>query len=285
MSKGILITGCNGQLGKALKSAFPKADSMSRQDLDISNISQLEAIDWTKYEIILNAAAYVNADHSETDEGREMTWRINAEGPRNLAKIAIENNLKLIHFSSEYVFDGKNENHNEDEAFTPLSVYGQAKAAADLAVSMVPKHYIIRTTWVVGDGHNFVRTMKKLADMRINPKVVDDQYGRITFTSELVRFVQHIIKYDIPYGTYNISNTGKIRSWAEIAALTFSFAGYDEKRVEYISTDEYSRDKIPFAPRPINSDLDLSKAQLTGFVGQDYEPLMKKYVIGLETSL
>jgi dTDP-4-dehydrorhamnose reductase len=277
----VLITGCNGQLGKALVAQYPAATAMSREKLDISNIKQVEAVDWARYDVVINAAAYVNADHSETVEGRGMTWQANAVGPRNLAKAAIEHDLQLIHISSEYVFDGSKEDHTEDESFTPLSVYGQAKAAGDLAVSLADKHYILRTTWVVGDGHNFVRTMKKLADMRINPKVVNDQFGRLTFVSEIVRAVDYILQNDVPYGTYNVSNAGKVRSWAEIAAHVFGLAGHDKERVSFISTEEYSKEKQPFAPRPVHSELNLSKLQKLGFKSQDYEDLLKEYVLGL----
>ena len=120
--------------------------------------------------------------------------------------------------------------------------------------------------------------MAKLADMRINPKVVDDQYGRLTFTSELARATKHLIGNKVASGTYNVSNTGRIRSFADIAALTFEMAGHDPKRVQYISTEEYKKDKEPFAPRPVHSDLDLTKIQRTGFESEDYEPLMRKYI-------
>lgn len=279
--RGILITGCNGQLGKALVEKYPGATATSREDLDISDSEQVKAVDWSKYHTIINAAAYVNADESETKEGREKTWRVNAVGPRNLAEVAIKHNLHLIHVSSEYVFDGTKDNHSEDEMVAPLSVYGQAKAAGDIAVSLVPKHHILRTSWVVGDGHNFVRTMKRLADMRVDPRVVHDQFGRLTFVSELVRAIDHIIKNKVESGVYNISNSGKIKSWAEIAADTFELAGHSRDRVKQITTDEYKSDKQHFAPRPQNSDLDLSKIQDTGFESQDYEPLLKQYVLGL----
>jgi dTDP-4-dehydrorhamnose 3,5-epimerase len=282
MSRRYLITGCNGQLGKALAAMYPEATALGRVELDIANLEQVRAIDWSKYDVIINGAAYVNADHSETSEGRETTWKANAVGPRNLAEVALANDLHLIHVSSEYVFDGTRQNHAEDEPFSPLSVYGQSKAVADLAVSLVAKHHIIRTTWVVGDGHNFIKTMKNLADMRIDPKVVDDQFGRLTFVSELVRAIDHLLERDIESGTYNVSNTGKIKSWAEIAADTFEYASHDRSRVKYITTEEYSRDKKPFAPRPVYSDLDLTKIQNTGFESHDYEPLLKAYVEGLE---
>jgi dTDP-4-dehydrorhamnose reductase len=278
----IAILGSNGQLGRELVKHYPSADAYGHKDLDISDPVQVDGINWSQYDTIINAAAYVNADNSQTPEGEILTWKANFLGPTNLAKVAIKNNLHLIHFSSEYVFNGDISNHSEDEPFSPLSVYGKTKAAADEVVSKVPNHHILRTTWVVGDGHNFVKTMTKLADMRIDPKVVDDQFGRITFTSELVRAVDHILNNEVATGTYNLSNSGKIRSWADIAALTYEMAGHDPSRVIPISTAEYSSDKKNFAPRPTHSDLDLSKIQATGFVSEDYEPLMQSYIDGLE---
>ena len=282
MSERILITGGNGQLGKALSQEYKDATSLDKTDLDIADMKQVEAIDWRRFNTIINAAAYVNADHSETPEGRKITWESNAIGPRNLAKIALKHNLHLIHVSSEYVYDGETDNHLETEIFSPLSVYGQTKAAADLAVSLVPNHHILRTSWVVGDGHNFIKTMKNLGDMRIDPKVVDDQYGRLTFTSELTRAVNHILENNLEAGTYNLSNSGKIRSWADIATLAFKMAGHSEDRVKRISTEEYKRDKETFAPRPKYSALDLSKIQSTGFESRDYEPLVEEYINSLE---
>ncbi len=278
MNKKIFIIGRNGQLGKALVDKYPEATAVGREELDISDMEQVTSIDWSKYEVIINAAAYVNADYSETNEGREVTWEANAVGPRNLTKIALDRDLHLIHVSSEYVFDGTKTNHDENEPFTPLSVYGQSKSAGDIAVSLAPKHHILRTSWVVGDGHNFVKTMKNLADMRIDPKVVNDQFGRLTFVSELVRAIDFILENNVEYGTYNLSNVGQIKSWAEIAADVFEFAGYERSRVSSISTEEYRKDKKYFAARPKNSDMNLVKIQLTGFESQDYEPLLKEYV-------
>lgn len=281
MSDRYLITGANGQVGRAIQKIFPEAKALGREDLDISDIRQFKNIDWRKYDVIINAAAYVNADESETLKGREKSWGVNAVGPSNLSKVAIEHGIHLIHISSEYVFDGTKSNHLEDESFTPLSVYGQSKSAGDIVVSVVPKHHILRTSWVVGEGHNFVKTMKKLADMRINPKVVGDQYGRLTFASEIVRAIEYILKNDVEYGTYNISNSGEIKSWAEVAKDVFELSGHDRSRVITITTEEYMRDKHPFAPRPTNSDMDLSKIRLTGFQSVDYGPLLEDFVSDL----
>lgn len=281
MKKKIVIVGSNGQLGSALAARYPEATALSRDDLDISNTAQVESFDWASFDIIMNAAAYVNADLSETDEKRSQTWLANANGPRNLTQAALLHDLTLVHFSSEYVFDGSVKNHDENESFTPLSVYGQSKAAGDLVTSIAPKHYILRTTWVVGNGHNFVRTMARLARLRIDPKVVNDQYGRLSFTDEIARAVDHLLEHACPYGTYNVTNSGDVKSWADIAADVFEYAGFDRHRVKYISTEEYSADKTPFAPRPIHSDLNLDKLTATGFISADYAPMMKDFVLSL----
>ena len=147
--------------------------------------------------------------------------------------------------------------------------------------SLVPKHYILRTSWVVGDGHNFPKTMKRLADMRIDPKVVNDQFGRLTFASEIARATKHLLDNKSEYGLYNISNSGPIKSWYDIAADVFEYAGHDRNRVRPVSTAEYAAEKPGFAPRPENSDMDLSKIRNTGFVPRDYEPMLEEYIKSL----
>lgn len=278
----ILITGSKGQLGKALAEYYSNATSLSKEALDISNSAQVDSFDWSQYDCIINAAAYVNADESETPEGRLRTWSVNASGVQNLVRAAAKNNILLVHISSEYVFDGSIKNHLEDEPFSPLSVYGETKAAADIVVSLLPRHYILRTTWVVGEGHNFVRTMKRLADMRIDPKVVNDQFGRLTFVEEIVRGIDHLLAKNAPFGTYNVSNSGQIKSWADIAADVFELSGHDPERVKPISTEEYKSGKLHFAPRPRYSDLDLTKIQNTGFISRDYHPLLRSYVESIQ---
>ncbi len=283
MSEKLFITGGDGQLGSALAKKYPMATVKNREAFDITDPDHIDAVDWSAYDVIINGAAFVNADGSETQPGLEKAWRVNAEGPRNLARVALRNGLHFIHFSSEYVFDGTKRSHQEDEPFSPLSVYGQSKAAGDIAVSLVPEHHILRTTWVVGEGHNFVKTIKTVGDLRTDPTVVNDQFGRLTFTSELVRAVDHILENSIEPGTYNLSNSGEIRSWADIAALAFKYAGHDSARVIPVSTEEYAKTRRVFAARPVHSDLDLSKIQRTGFVSLDYLPLLEQYVKSLET--
>ncbi len=166
----------------------------------------------------------------------------------------------------------------------PLGVYGQTKAAADQIVATVPQHYIVRTSWVIGDGRNFVRTMLSLAARGVDPSVVDDQFGRLTFTSELARAIRHVTETRAPYGTYNLSGSGSVSSWAEVAQRTFALAGHDPKRVSGVSTEKYfANATAPVAPRPARSVLDLAKIESTGYVPVDADEMLANYV-RLETA-
>ena len=118
--------------------------------------------------------------------GAGRAWAANAAAPATLARLAAEHGFTLVHYSTEYVFDGTVEPHTEDEPLSPLGVYAQTKAAGDIAVAAAPRHYVLRTSWVIGDGKNFVRTMQPLAANGVSPTVVDDQVGRLTFTERAV---------------------------------------------------------------------------------------------------
>ena len=280
MSKKYVIIGSGGQLGTELRKKYPEALAVDYPEIDITSDESLSKIDWQNYTTILNAAAWTDVDGAEKPENYERVSAINAKGPQKLAEIALGNNLTLFHISSDYVFDGKQKKHSETELFSPLSVYGETKAAGDQAIidSGLEKYYIIRTSWVVGEGKNFIKTMFELAHRGIKPRVVNDQFGRLTFTSELVRAIDYIIKTQVEYGTYNVTDSGPIKNWYEIAADTYELAGFSRNDVTGISTDEYFAGKEFIAPRPINSDLDLSKIQATGFESESYEPLMEKYI-------
>ncbi len=273
----LLITGSKGQLGKALLDKYPGARAVDIDELDISNIEELNKYNWNGIKIIINAAAYTNVDGAETPEGRIIAWQANAVAPRNLVKIALKKDICLVHISTDYVFDGKQDEHSEEELFSPLSVYGESKAAGDIAINLLPKHYILRTSWVIGDGKNFVRTMLELGEKGINPSVVDDQIGRLTFTSELVRAIDYLLFNHCEYGTYNVSNSGKPNSWADITRNIFRLAELSNK-VTNISTEEYYKDKVGIAPRPLNSTLNLNKLNRTKFISHDWEEVLAEYI-------
>jgi dTDP-4-dehydrorhamnose 3,5-epimerase len=278
----ILIVGSNGQLGRALQARYPKALAVDRDELDISDWKSVEAYDWSKIDIILNAAAYTKVDAAETDEGREAAWQVNAVAPAYLARIAHDKDIILVHVSSDYVFDGTKVPHSETESYTPLGVYGCSKAAGDIAVSTAPKHYILRTSWVIGDGPNFVRTMMGLAAKDISPSVVSDQVGRLTFSTTLTDAIVHLISSQPEYGIYNVTDDGEPASWADVTRAIFKELGRDDLTVTDTTTEAYFADKTAvgakISPRPLGSALDLSKIKTTGFELPQWREELAKYI-------
>ena len=273
----IFITGANGQLGRALKAKYPGAQSADIDQLDITNAESVANFDWSQIKIILNGAAYTNVDGAETAEGRVAAWNVNAVAVANLVKIAAEHDITLVHASTDYVFDGTKDPHTEDEPFSPLGVYAQSKAAGDIAVGLASKHYILRSSWVVGDGPNFVRTMLGLGAKGRAPTVVADQVGRLTFTTELVKAIDYLLVTQAAYGTYNASNVGEPASWADITRAIFKTAGYD-LAVTDTTTQEYFAGKTGIAPRPLKSTLALDKLEATGFRPNDWHEDLANYI-------
>jgi dTDP-4-dehydrorhamnose reductase len=276
-SRKTLILGSGGQLGKALREEFPEAEFADRSTFDITKPESWGNRNWRQYQTIINAAAYTKVDLAET-EGRADAWAINATAVGNLAKLATENQLTLVHISSDYVFDGSKEIHDEDEPFSPIGVYGQSKAAGDIAAATVPNHYIIRTSWVIGEGNNFVNIMKSLADKGINPSVVDDQIGRLTFTPDIAKAIRHLLTTKPPTGTYNLSSDGDTASWSTIAQRVFKLIGHDASRVTEVSTKKYYQGKDGIAARPLQSTLDIAKIQRTGFMPQPWDTALAEYL-------
>jgi dTDP-4-dehydrorhamnose reductase len=271
----IFITGANGQLGLALQAQYPGAKKADHAELDITDEQAVFAYDWSGIRYILNAAAYTNVDGAETN--KEAAWKVNAEAVKYLAEVATKYDMTLVHISTDYVFDGNKTSHVETEELTPLSEYGKSKAEGDKAASSTPKYYILRTSWFIGEGNNFVRTMLKLGKKGIEPKVVADQIGRLTFASELVRAIDLLLTKNPGYGVYNVSNGGDPASWADITREIFKDAGFD-LQVTDTTTSEYFAGKDNIAPRPINSVLDLSKIKSIGFEPRDWREDLAEYI-------
>ncbi|MCA9348311.1 NAD(P)-dependent oxidoreductase [Candidatus Saccharibacteria bacterium] len=277
MSSNIFIVGANGQLGTALRQKYPEARYADTAELDITDKQAVGNFDWSGIDTLINSAAYTNVDGAETLEGRRLAWAVNADAVANLVAVAAQHNMTIVHISTDYVFDGTENIHNEDEAFSPLSVYGASKSAGDLVVSLAPKFYILRTSWVIGEGKNFVRTMLELGKKGINPTVVSDQIGRLTFTSELVRAINHLLSSNPNYGTYNVTNSGVSTSWAEITREIYKLSGLDNT-VTDISTADYFKNKENVAPRPLKSTLSLDKIQSTGFESKNWTEDLTEYL-------
>lgn len=277
----VVILGANGQLGTALQALYPDAVAMDSKELDLTDAPHVSAYDWSGVEVVLNAAAYTAVDTAETPEGRIAAWKVNAVAVANLAAVATLHDITLVHVSSDYVFDGTAAVHAENESFAPLGVYGQTKAAGDIAAATTPKHYIVRTSWVVGDGNNFVKTMKMLAEKGVKPSVVNDQIGRLTFTDTLAAGIKHLVGSDAEYGTYNLSNDGEPGSWADIAKLVYGQVGASADDVTGVTTAQYYQGKEYISPRPLQSTLDLAKITATGFTPEDWRNELASYVQGL----
>lgn len=281
--KKILVVGADGQLGKALRALYEGDESVEfagRAEFDLGNEDAYRARNWKNYSTIINAAAYTAVDVAETAEGRAAAWAINVAAVSRLARTAVEHDLTLVHVSSDYVFDGGRDVHDEMEPFTPLGVYGQTKAAGDAIVGVVPRHYIVRTSWVIGDGNNFVRTMAGLALRGVKPSVVNDQTGRLSFTEDIASGIRHLLETGASYGTYNLTNDGEPQTWADIAADVYELVGESREAVTGVSSAEYFKGKDA-APRPLNSTLDLSKIASQGYAARNSQDALKEYVRGL----
>ena len=296
-----LVTGASGQLGRAIKKLAEERDVVgyfdfcNRDEFDISNPDGYSKVDWSLYGTVINCGAYTAVDAAETSEGRRIAWAANALGPALLAKACTEHGVTLVHVSSDYVFDGVEERHVEDEPYSPLGVYGQTKAAGDIAVANCPRHYIVRSSWVIGEGKNFVKTMALLSDRCADPDdcltrvtVVDDQLGRLTFTRDMAEGIFWLLGYregdgepsaPCAYGTYNLTGSGAVVSWADIAAKVFELCNGNEDAVGPVSTAEYyANARGPISPRPAYSVLDLSKLEAAGFTPLDWNVELVEYL-------
>lgn len=275
-----MILDAGGQLGRALTSANLSALALRSCDLDITSTEAVAGLNLSGVDLLVNAAAYTAVDRAESD--RSAAWAVNATGLANLARAAVRADVGFVHVSTEYVFDGTTRGPVPVEApLSPLNVYGASKAAGELAASIAPRHWIARTSWVVGDGGNFVRTMRSLAERGIAPSVVADQLGRPTFADDLAVALLELTRQ--PFGTYHLTNSGEPTSWADLARDVFRLTDHDPAAITPVSTDEYFADKPDAAPRPLNSALDLAKADAHGVSLPDWRDSLTRYLKGAPT--
>lgn len=296
-----LVVGSNGQLGRALQEEVRRRNLVGWEfhdvtSFDICNPADYKKIDWDSFGTIINAAAYTAVDKAETLEGRRAAWNINVAGVALLSRAAAEHHLTLVHISSDYVFDGEQEVHSEDEDLSPLGVYGQTKAAADMLVTQLTRHYLVRASWVIGDGKNFVRTMmglsRRVASGELSHvRVVDDQIGRLTFTDDMAQGILWLLGYRegdrfvddraprAVFGTYNLSGSGASASWADIATRIFDLTEGNGSVVQHVSTKDYfSSVQGPVSARPHFSTLQLDKLAACGFVTKNWEQSLTDYI-------
>lgn len=274
-----LILGGTGQVGRALAALLPAADTPDRSALDLSDPAAVAAYDWSSYDTVINAAAHTDVDGAESPSGRRAAWAVNATGVAALAAACTRHRMTLVHLSTDYVFDGAAEVHAEDEPVAPLGGYGASKAAGELAVAATDRHYLVRTSWVVGEGRNFVATMAHLAQAGARPSVVDDQIGRLTFAPDLAAGIVALLGSGAPSGAYHFTNSGEPASWNAIARAVFAGCGRPEEDVIPVSTADYAAAHPGAAPRPRHSTLGLTRfTAATGITPRDHMAALVGYV-------
>lgn len=285
--KKIIVTGCNGQLGRAINQIYAKETDIELINtdvfqgdgitpLDITNVDEvLKLAREVKPYAIINCAAHTNVDKCETDI--DNAYKINAVGPRNLSIAATESGAKLMHISTDYVFPGTEDKAlTEFDAVGPTSMYGKTKLAGENFVKDFAKDYfIIRTAWLYGDGKNFVKTMLRLAETHDQVGVVKDQFGTPTSAVELAKAIHYLLPTE-NYGTFHGTCEGSC-SWADFAAEIFRLAGKDTK-VNYITTEEFGSP----TKRPAYSILDNYMLRLTtDFKFADWHDAIAEYMSNL----
>lgn len=278
----ILLTGGNGQLGTELRHLLDekglKYVSTDAQEMDITDEqATLAFIQELKPTVIYHCAAYTAVDKAE-DEGKELDEKINVNGTENVAKAAKAVGAKFVYISTDYVFDGTKKEgvYKETDKPNPQNEYGRTKLLGEQAVKdLLDEYFIIRTSWVFGKyGHNFVYTMKCLAQTHPRLTVVDDQYGRPTWTRTLAEFMVYIIENNADYGIYHLSNDNSC-SWYEFAKEILKETDVE---VAPVTSAEYPQK----AKRPQYSVLDLTKAKNTGFVIPTWEEALADMTASLE---
>ena len=266
----ILVTGANGMLGQDLcpileDEGFEVVET-DIHNLDITDIKCVEnVLTAEKPDYVIHCAAYTNVDKAEED--KEIAYKINAEGTKNLAEVCKKSDITLVYISTDYVFDGTKEGkYLPTDKTNPMSVYGASKLEGEKSVQECEKYYITRTSWLYGHhGKNFVETMISLKDKE-ELKVVDDQVGCPTWTCELANGIVKIITEKMPYGIYQVCGSGHT-SWYGFAKKTFELCGFDVN-LKPCTTEEFPRP----AKRPKNSIME------NGKLCRNWEVALKEYI-------
>lgn len=277
-----LLTGGNGQLGTELRHLLDEKNlpyvSTDAKELDITDEKgTMEYIAELKPDVIFHCAAYTAVDKAE-DEGKELDEKINVDGTRNVALAAKAVNAKLVYISTDYVFDGKKEQaeYEVDDSTNPLNEYGRTKLLGEQAVEeILEDYYIIRTSWVFGIyGHNFVFTMQRLAETHDRLTVVNDQFGRPTWTRTLAEFMVYVIEQKAPYGIYHLSNENSC-SWYEFAKEILKDTDVE---VAPVTSVEFPQKAV----RPQYSVMSLKKAEKLGFSIPTWQEALAQMLIAAE---
>ncbi|MCA6975824.1 dTDP-4-dehydrorhamnose reductase [Pectobacterium carotovorum] len=271
----VLLTGSNGQLGRCFQDRLPAGWQVWATDtaeLDITDYSKvLAAVKEYQPDAIVNAAAYTAVDKAESEP--ELAALVNKTGPENLARAAKEVGARLVHVSTDYVFDGTaTVPYVETDKTNPLGVYGQTKLDGEIAVSTVlPDAIIIRTAWVFSEyGNNFVKTMLRLAKDRDDLSIVSDQRGCPTYAGDIAQAIIDLLEKEAEAGIYHYCGDNEV-AWSDFAEVIFSSVKKqgmlaNAPVVNAISTDQYPTP----AKRPSYSTLNNNKIIQIGITPSDW---------------
>lgn len=269
--KKILITGCNGQLGRAIRKEyandgveFINTDVVEGEDVTLLDITDVDAVlrlvREKRPDAIINCAAHTNVDKCE--EQWDLAYKINAIGPRNLSIAAKDVDAKMIHVSTDYVFEGNGTRpYTEFDAPNPISAYGKTKYEGEKFVqTFAEKYFILRTAWLYGDGKNFVKTMLSLSEKHDEINVVCDQVGSPTSAVELAKMI-HYLEGTENYGLFHATCEGDT-NWADFTEEIFAKAGRKTK-VNHVTSKQYKELNPASADRPAYSILENYMIKLT----------------------
>ncbi len=285
--KKILVTGCNGQLGRAIRNEYANEDvtfintDVVEADgvtaLDISDIDAvLSLVREAKPDVIINCAAHTNVDACEKEW--DLAYKINAIGPRNLSIAATEVDAKMIHVSTDYVFEGNGTKpYTEFDAPNPVSAYGKTKLEGEKFVQQfAKKFFIFRTAWLYGDGKNFVKTMLRLSETHEEVSVVCDQLGSPTSAVELARAIKYFEGTE-DYGVFHATCEGDT-NWADFTEEIFARTGKSTK-VNHVTSEQYAQMNPASAKRPAYSILENYMMKLTSdYKMADWKDALDEYL-------
>lgn len=271
----VLITGGDGQVGRALRALLPNARAPGHDDLDITDRAALvEALDGVQS--VVHLAAFTDVDGCEADPARAA--RVNLGGTDNVIAAARTRGAKVIYLSTDYVFGGSSsEPYTESDAPSPLNVYGSTKLGGERAVASQPTSLIVRSSWIFGEGHNFVATILRAARSGRELRIVDDQRGVPTHSDAVARALEFSLRTDLQ-GLVHVCGEGPIVTWAGLAQAALDIAGLDVK-IRPVTTERYAADASRVvAARPAFSALDASKARSLGVPLLDWRSSLDAYI-------
>lgn len=273
----IIVSGGSGQLGKALgalTSASRQILPLGSRQLDVTDPGQVNSvISQSRPDAVIHAAAFTAVDAAET--AADQAFRVNVLGSRNIAAACLEQGCKLIYVSSDYVFDGRQRRpYTEFDPPNPLNVYGKSKYAGERAAAVCPRLFIVRTSWLYGQGRNFVATILSLARRQDSLDVVDDQTGSPTYSADLARGILALAETN-QYGTYHLTNQGEC-TWYEFARTILRLAGLNTA-VRPVATAAFPRPAV----RPAYSVLRNYMLELSGGTQfRHWEDALAEYMKG-----